>query len=621
MTPQRVDSNRQQGRRTKGWSTLRLTMEAPEMRRLLAAVTVASLALLAFVVGLGLTTTRRVEQVVTEQFNQQQLAVARQVAQNIEHRFASVRGHLLLLGDLMGRMPPLPHDVLLSPRRCLSCFGLLELRLYHGGSLLTQVPAEGGRDLGEPIAAILAAAPDLGSGQVAVGECFSADGQWLQLMATVVPGDVSDQHPRVLVGVLAPVVIAREAAGPVRSGQTGYCFVLSRAGVFLAHYEDDFVGRDAFTVRTLRNPSLAFDRINRIQAEGMLAGGEDTDWYESGWHRGQTGRIRKLIAYTPAHLGGDAAFWSVAVTAPMAEVQGAIRVLQLRQWTLAGLALLLVALAFGSATYLAVHWSQLLAAKVRERTAALRRSEHDLRVERDRAEENLRLLNEAQNRLIRSERLGAMGEATAKVCHEIKNRLVIIGGFSRQMAKRATEGDQTRARLDIVIEEVRRLESLLAEVSDFTKVSLLERIPVDGNQLIGRLHTMMADQLQERGIELHLSLDRAIPLVFCDPEKLEQVLINLVKNAAEATPQGGTITLATRREPGWVCLDVVDTGAGIPAESLEEIFIPFFTTKKEGSGLGLSVCRKIVQDHGGRIEVKSSLGSGSTFTILLQTPD
>jgi signal transduction histidine kinase len=120
-----------------------------------------------------------------------------------------------------------------------------------------------------------------------------------------------------------------------------------------------------------------------------------------------------------------------------------------------------------------------------------------------------------------------------------------------------------------------------------------------------------------RHIELTVAPDAAVPYCSCDPEKIKQVLINLVKNAAEAMPEGGSVRLVTRSEPGWACLDVIDTGKGIPPEHLEAMFTPFFTTKKGGSGLGLSVCFKLIQDHGGRIEVKSELHKGSTFSVLL----
>lgn len=583
------------------------------MRRLFVGLAAATLVLLTFIVVLGVSTSHRLERVVTEQFNQQQLAVARQVAQNIEHRFASLRNHLLVLGELMAKMPLVERDAALLQQSCLECFGLLDLQVYKDSSLEDGGLAPGMINVREGVAVLLATARDLGPGRVAMSKCFRAEGRWVQLMAAVFPGGVSGG----LVGVLDPLAIAGEAAGPIRSGQTGYAFVLSQEGILLAHYEDDFVGQDAFTVRAQRTSLISFDRINRIQADGMLGGREGTDWFESGWHRGQTGRIRKLIAYTPAHLDRDQAFWSVAVVAPSAEVHGAIAALQTKQWTLAGLALLLVGFGFGSAAYLAARWSQLLTAKVHTRTAELRRSENALRIERDRAEESLRLLAEAQGRLIRAERLGAIGEATAKVCHEIKNRLVIIGGFSRQLMQRVPEGAKERAKLDIIVEEVSRLESLLAEVSNFSKPSRLELRPVDVNDLLTRLHTLLGEQLASQGIQLRLSIAPSIPAVLGDSQKLEQVLINLIKNAGEAMPEMGTITLAARRESDWVCLEVMDTGEGIPAESLEEIFIPFFTTKKKGSGLGLSVCRKIVQDHGGHIEVTSKPAEGSTFAVLL----
>jgi signal transduction histidine kinase len=339
-------------------------------------------------------------------------------------------------------------------------------------------------------------------------------------------------------------------------------------------------------------------------------------WYISGWHRQQIGPVKKLIAYTPANLDGGN-FWSVAVVAPEEEVKGLIGSLQFEQWLLTGLAVLVVVGGFGAAVYFAIQWSALLAVEVDNKTAALRASEAELRAERDKVKESYDQLVEAQGRLIRSERLAAIGEAAAKVCHEIKNPLMVIGGFARQLLRQAPYEGKVRDKLEIIAGEVERLESMMIEVGDFTKPTKLNRRLVDLNELAVQVQGMMVEELAAREIEIAATTDSSVPAVSCDPEKIKQVLLNLVKNAAEAMPEGGAITLAQRREPGWAALDVTDTGKGVPPEHLEAIFTPFFTTKKGGSGLGLSVCHKIIQDHGGRIEVRSEPQRGSTFSILL----
>jgi signal transduction histidine kinase len=579
-----------------------------------AGLVVTTLVLLVSILALGVLSSRRLAEIVTEQFNAQQLTVARQVSQNIETRFFSLQKYLTTLADFT-RGTDRAHLVRLMVRQdWLKPHGVLEIRLYDGSGELvaatTPRPLETGPRLARTLAAVQATTP----GEVLTAECFrSPEGRWLLLLATLVRAGSRGES---LVAVLDPLAIAGSAASPVRSGQTGYAYVLNHEGVFLAHYEKSFIGKDAFKVRAGRNPLISFERINRIQKDYMLQGREGMSWYFSGWHRQQIGPVKKLIAYTPVHLDSGN-FWSVAVVAPEDEVKGLIGSLQLEQWLLTGLAVLVVVGGFGAAVYFAIQWSALLAVEVDNKTAALRASEADLRTERDKVKESLNQLIEAQGRLIRSERLAAIGEAAAKVCHEIKNPLMVIGGFARQLLRQAPYEGKVHDKLEIIAGEVERLEMMMVEVGDFTKPTKLNRRLVDLNELAVQVQGMMVEELAAREIEIAATNDPSVPAVSCDPEKIKQVLLNLVKNAAEAMPEGGAITLAQRREPGWAALDVTDTGKGIEPESLEAIFTPFFTTKKGGSGLGLSVCHKIVQDHGGRIEVRSEPQRGSTFSILL----
>src|SRR5204862_2093595 len=117
------------------------------------------------------------------------------------------------------------------------------------------------------------------------------------------------------------------------------------------------------------------------------------------------------------------------------------------------------------------------------------------------------------------------------------------------------------------------------------------------------------------GIQAHLDLDRSIPEIYFDENQVMQILHNLIRNAAESMQQGGTLKLKTGRIDDHVSLSISDTGTGIPAEILDRLFDPFFTTKPDGTGLGLAVSKKIIEDHGGKIEVQSTVGKGTTFVI------
>ena len=135
---------------------------------------------------------------------------------------------------------------------------------------------------------------------------------------------------------------------------------------------------------------------------------------------------------------------------------------------------------------------------------------------------------------------------------------------------------------------------------------------------------LIGEQLRKGGINLETSLDRSLPEITGDATALERVLINLLTNARDAMPQGGTVTIATRLltdEQQWLCLTVADTGPGIHPDALGKIFNLLFTTKSDGSGLGLWLSRRIIHEHHGKIDVQSELGKGTMFTIRLPTGD
>jgi len=264
-----------------------------------------------------------------------------------------------------------------------------------------------------------------------------------------------------------------------------------------------------------------------------------------------------------------------------------------------------------------MQWSKLLEKEVDERNAELKRSEKELRIEKEKTEEALRKLVETQNLLITQERLAAVGHAVARISHEIKTPLTIIGGFAYQLLRFSDHKDETRKKLEIIVEEVKRLEALLMEIADFIKTAHLNMRMSDIDQVIEETLKMMSPAFKERNIIPSTSLNFHIPMIPFDPERIKQVLINLVKNAMEAISKQGRLIIQTDQDRDSVKVSITDTGGGIPAESINEIFNPFFSTKKKGTGLGLAISYKIIKDHKGEIVVSSELGKGSTFTIYL----
>jgi PAS domain S-box-containing protein len=247
----------------------------------------------------------------------------------------------------------------------------------------------------------------------------------------------------------------------------------------------------------------------------------------------------------------------------------------------------------------------------------LKRSEAEVRQERDKVKEGMEKLIETQDKLVRSERFAAIGEAAAYLFHEIKNPLMVIGGFARQVEKSLSGEDDNRLKLKIIQDEARRLELMLTDVRDFTRPSRPQKELQDINSIIENTLALLENDLKEKGISCEKSLDSDLPPIFIDPRQIEQLLINLAKNALEAMPNGGKLFISSWREDKQVKVSAVDSGTGIPSEIAEKIFNPFFTTKKKGTGLGLAVCRKIIEDHEGEICVKSEEGKGTKVTIVL----
>lgn len=219
--------------------------------------------------------------------------------------------------------------------------------------------------------------------------------------------------------------------------------------------------------------------------------------------------------------------------------------------------------------------------------------------------------------LIQFERLAAVGDVVAHVSHEIRNPLTIIGGFADQLIPSPGGSEKDKQKLQIIVNEVRRLEQFLAGVGDFTKPIEPIRQMADLNEIVEDIYALMEGKVREKRIQFEKMLDPDIPLSMLDPNQIRQVLVNLVKNALEATHQGGKISICTELDKDFIKIHVSDTGKGISNDLLDEVFNPFFTTKKRGTGLGLSVCYRIIRNHEGEIGVQSKLKKGSVFTISL----
>jgi two-component system sensor kinase FixL len=222
-----------------------------------------------------------------------------------------------------------------------------------------------------------------------------------------------------------------------------------------------------------------------------------------------------------------------------------------------------------------------------------------------------------QEQMKRSERLAALGQVVAEIIHEIKNPLMMIGGFARQLVQQDSDKKHL-SKLKIIVEEVARLESLLNELKDFYLPRTLKTEKIDLNALVNEVHSQKQDDCRAKNIHAEIIMDSDSPVIEGDRDKLKQVLLNLVQNSIEAMENGGNLAIWTRRKGDSVEITVEDNGSGISEEDQKKIFSPFFTTKSSGMGLGLSISKNIIEGHPeSQFTLESEEGKGTTFRIRM----
>jgi signal transduction histidine kinase len=232
-------------------------------------------------------------------------------------------------------------------------------------------------------------------------------------------------------------------------------------------------------------------------------------------------------------------------------------------------------------------------------------------------EHQLEQLRAARCDLLQSERLADVGRLTSRVAHEIRNPLATIGGFGHRILATPDLDPKAQRYATIIVEEVERLERLLGGIMSFVSPRLPEKVTADVNAILLRAVELCHDHCGDKHITCQKHLNPDLPQILADPAQIEQVFINILKNAIDSIADVGTVTLLSQRAGSDVVVRIADTGAGIDPDHLANIFDPFFTTKPGGTGLGLAVASKIVDDHGGRLLLGSELGKGTHVSIRL----
>jgi len=231
-----------------------------------------------------------------------------------------------------------------------------------------------------------------------------------------------------------------------------------------------------------------------------------------------------------------------------------------------------------------------------------------------------RKLRQTQEQLLQSEKLAAMGRLTSQIAHELNNPLYGIMNTLELMKTEISPDNKRRKLLDMSLSETERLADMLKKMLSFSKPDQEQRSPANLNTIIDEILLLHRKQFWENTIKIEATFDEALDLVYASKNQLRQVFLNMISNAKDAMPDGGTLTVTTARDTDHVRVLISDTGCGIKEKHLDIIFETFFTTKTDsvkGVGLGLSVCYGFIKDHGGDILVESEPGQGTTFTIIL----
>ena len=236
--------------------------------------------------------------------------------------------------------------------------------------------------------------------------------------------------------------------------------------------------------------------------------------------------------------------------------------------------------------------------------------------------QDLREIEELKEAVERERHLASLGRLAAGVAHEIRNPLSALKGFAQFFRTKFKPGSEEERYSDIMIEEVERLDRVVQELLDFARPVTPDRKPTPPNAIIEEALALVSEDAQFKRVKIDKKLLEDLPDVLVDPMQMRQAVLNVLLNAIEAMSEGGTLTIEAAVAdpadgPSAVTLSVTDTGVGMSAEEVGKLFEPFYTTKPSGTGLGMTVVSRVVEQNGGRIGVRSAPGEGTTFSLVL----
>ncbi len=539
---------------------------------LIVMILVLSVIILSLIV-LSVFFERSLQMETAEQFSRQQLLLAETEVSDIRKYLSSVQDEILHIAQLASSFHPaketeykLVTDVVFKDSSTVKKrIVLLDRRgslLFSRGNVHAAGPNE---------QQVIETARRLCPADVAIQQ----DGKVISLVAPICRYD--SFTGAVLLSIDIPD-IAKTYLSTIKSGSRGYAWMMDEKGNLLYHpTQSNMVGRNLY-----KTDSSCFKCHQSFDVEKKIIEGRGGDYY--GRYVAPTGED-KILAFSMADVGNSR--WIVAISAPYSEITKAIkRSMKFYSWIIIVIFIATVAV------------SALVIISQRKREKAEERANYERELE-----------------MMQTEKLASLERLTSGITSEIGNPLTSVFSFVRILMD--MEGDEFKKEtLETVFLHMNRIKDILQQLSGFSRTPT-ELKPCKVNNVIEDSLSLIQYDKRVQEITIVKELFSSLPIITTDGNQLSQVIVNLVLNAADAMPNGGTLTIRSRVIDNHIAVDFADTGVGIDKENLRRIFDLFYTTKEQGTGLGLAVCHTIMQKLNGNITVESEPNKGSRFMITL----
>jgi len=567
-------------------------------------ILVICIILICIVTFLGFKTHGEVEELVQQQFNEQQLLLARQAALGIGE-FADERVTIIeilardrsedSIDNITGCFKPIYEEtsgfysIEFIDTNGVVVYGYPEYRAPIGYNVYA-----------ENRSSVFGSARDLRETEISSSTALFEGGLGSFIWVPVYEGE---EFRGVILGIIRMSTITDRFLTPIMQNRTGYVYLIDRNGKSL--YDGtrrEAIGKNYIKMLKEVNTNASWLEILNEQINGS----EGTAVYLK---EGDESNSEQIVAYAPVRWRDK--IWSVGISVPASEVDHLIRSVYAKQMIFLSTVIAIILGGSFGLILMFSRWNKTLEAEVESKTCDLTRTNEELA----QANERLKELDKLKS------------EFVSMVSHELKTPLAAMKTSAQVLELADVEEATQQEMLSIITRNIDRQTNLVNDLLDLSRVESgrleLKFVSVALDTVIADSIEIVKPAAEEKDITLNVELPAGLASVKGDSEKLTQVVINLIFNAIKFTPKHGRITLKAKETDGQVEVDVCDTGIGIPAEDLDKVFDKFYqvdstlTRETGGTGLGLAICKGLIEAHNGRIWTESELGKGSTFSFTL----